>query len=177
MTTASFEAAFAFITGASIEGGFGNDPRDRGNWTSGKVGVGALKGTKYGISAASFPLLDIANITLDQAKALYLAHYWVPIQGDGLPADVAFVVFDCAVNQGVHAAIVMLQQAAGASADGWIGPETLAAAKAGTSLDIVLEFCARRGVAYAEAEGMPVDGLGWMRRLFRASSAAQTVKD
>ena len=27
------------------EGGFQKDPKDRGNWTSGKVGVGELKGT------------------------------------------------------------------------------------------------------------------------------------
>jgi lysozyme family protein len=34
------------------EGGFQNDPDDSGNWTGGKVGVGELKGTKWGICAA-----------------------------------------------------------------------------------------------------------------------------
>ena len=33
------------------EGLFQNDRDDRGNWTSGKIGVGELKGTKFGIAA------------------------------------------------------------------------------------------------------------------------------
>ena len=41
------------------EGGWQHDPRDRGNWTGGEVGRGECKGTKYGISAASYPALDI----------------------------------------------------------------------------------------------------------------------
>lgn len=33
------------------EGGFQCDPKDRGNWTGGRVGVGELKGTNRGIAA------------------------------------------------------------------------------------------------------------------------------
>ena len=52
------------------EGGFTNDPNDRGNWTSGKIGVGELKGTKYGISAMAYPLEDIKNIGIPYEQAL-----------------------------------------------------------------------------------------------------------
>ena len=69
--TTTFDTAFANVIG--LEGGYTDDPRDRGNWTGGTVGQGKLRGTKYGISAAAFPTLDIANLTLDAAKAIYRA--------------------------------------------------------------------------------------------------------
>ena len=58
-----FEDAFARLIGN--EGEFDDSPKDRGNWTGGAIGVGELRGTKYGISAAAFPTLDIKAITLD----------------------------------------------------------------------------------------------------------------
>jgi len=59
----TFDQAFALVVG--IEGGFSTDQNDPGNWTSGKVCIGEFKGTKYGISAASYPHLDIPNLTPD----------------------------------------------------------------------------------------------------------------
>jgi lysozyme family protein len=52
------------------EGGYTKNAKDPGNWTGGKVGKGILKGTKYGIAAASFPNLDIANLTKEQAAVV-----------------------------------------------------------------------------------------------------------
>jgi hypothetical protein len=39
-------------------------------WTTGIIGKGICKGTKYFISAMTYPDLDIKNL-LDQAKAIY----------------------------------------------------------------------------------------------------------
>ena len=94
-----FDRAFDLLIRA--EGGYGADPRDRGNWDTGIIGKGNLKGTKYGISAMSFPQLDIKNLTLDQAKGIYKIHYWDKIGGDKLPPSLALVAFDTAVNSGV----------------------------------------------------------------------------
>jgi hypothetical protein len=49
------------------EGGFQNRKDDPGNYTP----SGELKGTKYGISAHSFPNTDIAGLTLAGAEDLY----------------------------------------------------------------------------------------------------------
>ena len=62
----NFDKAFDRLIGH--EGGFTNDSRDAGNWTGGKVGVGKLVGTKFGLSAATYPTLDIKNITIVEAK-------------------------------------------------------------------------------------------------------------
>ena len=36
-----FDTGFNFLIG--IEGGFTNDPKDRGNWTGGAIGAGKLR--------------------------------------------------------------------------------------------------------------------------------------
>lgn len=94
----------------SHEGGFQNIHNDRGNWTSGKVGVGQNKGTKFGITAMSYPNLDIKNLTLDDAKAIYKRDFWDAIAGDKLYPGLALVAFDTAVNSGVGTAKKFLNQ-------------------------------------------------------------------
>ncbi|KVT60593.1 hypothetical protein WK55_09610 [Burkholderia ubonensis] len=159
----TFDQAFALVVG--IEGGFSTDQNDPGNWTGGKVGVGVFKGTKYGISAAAYPNLDIANLTPDDAKAIYGSDYWAACACDRVPWPLALFVFDCAVNQGVGAAKMTLQQALGVTADGVIGPVTLAAAQNADAEHVAL-FMASRGIRYTHSPIFPGNGLGWFKRLF-----------
>lgn len=166
--TAIFDTAFAAVVG--VEGGFQNDPADKGNWTGGTVGAGELRGTKFGISAAAFATLDIANLTLAGAKLIYFASYWQPIQGGVLPPALALLVFDAAVNNGVAEASRLLQLAVGASPDGVIGPHTLGALAAEVARDgvplVCGEFQARRTVFMAAIpEWRGGDALGYARRL------------
>jgi len=49
------------------EGGFQKRADDPGNWTA----AGELRGTKFGISAHSFPDVDIECLTLNEAEDLY----------------------------------------------------------------------------------------------------------
>ena len=69
MASDTFDAiTFPFVIGH--EGKWGNDRRDRGNWTSGVIGKGELKGTKYGVAAHAYPELDIKNLTIDDARKI-----------------------------------------------------------------------------------------------------------
>jgi len=87
--------------------------------------------TKFGIDAASHPGVDIPNLTLAQATALYHDGEWAQCQADSLPAGIDTAVFDCAVNNGIRASIILLQRAIQACAgktievDGLIGPVTV----------------------------------------------------
>jgi lysozyme family protein len=87
------------------EGGYTDNPDDPGNWTGGSVGSGELKGTKYGISAASYPHLDIKNLTVEEAGEVYREMYWDAINGDLMPFPASMAVFDFAVNSGVSRAL------------------------------------------------------------------------
>lgn len=150
------------------------NPSDRGNWTGGAIGKGRLVGSKCGISAAAYPTLDIANLTDDAIALIYRRDYLDRICFDFLPLQIALLIADCAVNQGVGAAARILQASVGVAVDGVIGPQTLAAVRRqGNQIDLLaVEITARRGLAYASTDGLPVFGLGWFRRLVRTYLAA-----
>jgi lysozyme family protein len=127
-----FEFAFWMVIGH--EGKLSLNPRDDGNWTGGRQGVGELKGTKFGISAASYPHLDIRNLTLEEAKAIYLRDYWGKGKCEQLPPPLALLYFDACVNAGFGSidnprATIWLQRSLGVAQDSIIGPITLAAAR------------------------------------------------
>lgn len=121
-----FDQAIEYVL--AEEGGFTAKESDAGNWTGGKIGKGILKGTKYGISAASYPDEDIRNLTRDRAKFLFKRDFWDKIKGDLLPDKISLHVLDFAVNAGPPVAIRELQRAGGVTVDGLIGPKTLKAA-------------------------------------------------
>ena len=149
----------------NAEGGFTDNPADPGNWTGGEIGHGELRGTKFGISAAAYPMLEIANITSQEAETIYLQNYWSPIKGDALPLPVALATFDAAVNSGVSRAIIWLQQAANVQADGDFGKITQAAVMNGPPLRIAQETIVRRIKFLTNLPQWANFGLGWSRRI------------
>lgn len=159
----SFDDAFAAVVG--VEGGFQNDPRDKGNWTGGTVDAGQCRGTKYGISAASYPSLDIVNLTLDAARAIYKRDFWDKLQADKLDAALAFQAFDAAVNCGVYKAAKWLQRAANVAQDGVIGPQSLAAITAAEPWRIAVRLDAYRLLSNADLGAFATYGRGWSIRV------------
>lgn len=86
--------------------------------------------TKWGISQAANPDLDIANLTYEDAQRIYRERYWVPGGCDVLPYPVNITHFDACVNHRMSTAVKLLQRGAGALADGVLGPKTLSAVQA-----------------------------------------------
>lgn len=146
----------------SEEGGLSHHRRDPGGLT------------KYGISQRSYPDIDIERLTLNQAKEIYLRDYWNQIQGDLLPNGLALLMLDCAINQGVKAAIRLLQEALNLPQDGIIGPRTLDSAHA-AGPDILLPFAALRAWRYEINKNEDVFGKGWFLRLFRLYTVARRL--
>ena len=160
----AFNLSFENVIG--VEGGYTQDPEDTGNWTGGRKGVGKLNGTKYGVSAASYPSLDIKSITLDDAKAIYYRDYWQVINGDAFPFSISNALFDCAVNSGCSSATKLLQRSLGVVSDGKIGKQTIAAAQAKDQTELLIDFLTARAVFYARLAKFELYGKGWMKRLF-----------
>lgn len=130
MTTPQFDDAFKLVVGE--EGNYSNDPRDAGGET------------KYGISKRAYPHLDIANLTLDQAKEIYWTDYWSPLMRFRLADKFMFLAFECAVNQGL----------------------TLCTRLLGLAKGNLSWFLAERALSYAADRTFNIDGRGWFRRLF-----------
>ena len=156
---------FAVTEVLKFEGGYSNDPDDPGGET------------KYGISKRSFPDIDIAALTKDEAKKIYYEDYWIEAKCDKMPYAVAIVVFDAAVNQGIRRASKAVQKAARSVPDGVIGPKTLRAINNSFENNperLIDDVCAARGRMYAMLSKQLIDiySYGWFRRLFHIHKIA-----
>lgn len=171
----NFDEAFLEVVGT--EGGYSNDPKDPGNWTSGVIGKGELKGTKYGIAANSYGSLDIYHLTLEDAKQIYRRDYWSRwINLDGLsqelPDSLIFELFDASVNAGVGNATRFLQRALHVASDGLIGKVTIAALENALTNNGVARleqwFLAEKLNHYTCLEAWERFGRGWSKRVVKS---------
>ena len=147
------------------EGGFQIDRKDRGNWTSGVIGKGELRGTKYGISAMSYPDVIIGELTRESAKAIYKRDWWDALGMEKFRQPMQFQLFDSAVNHGMYRTAKLLQYAVGAKADGVIGPNTIKSVKATDINDLLLCFLAERLSFMTDIRTWDSYGKGWARRI------------
>lgn len=137
----------------SHEGGYVNDSRDPGGET------------KYGISKRAYPQVDIKALTLDTAKAIYKRDYWDRAQCDKLPPQLAYLLFDAAVNSGIGQAIRFLQRAVNLADDGVLGPLTLAAVQRMDVESIASRYLAQRLEFMTKLSTWDTFSKGWARRI------------
>lgn len=161
MTT--FDKCFDRVIGH--EGGFQDDRRDRGNWTGGEVGKGQLKGTKFGLAAMTYPDVDIKNLTVEQAKAIYKRDWWDKLKMDRYPSALAYQMFDASINHGSGRANQFLQKAIGVDQDCKVGPKTLAAMEAMDLNDVLLKFISIRLRYFTDVKTWKDYCTGWTRRM------------
>lgn len=159
----NFDDVFERLLGH--EGVFQNDRNDRGNWTTGVIGQGQLKGTKYGISAMTYPNEDIRNLMKNRAKFLYKRDFWERVGADKLHIAVGFQLMDAAINHGTGNAIRMMQRAVDVADDGVFGPVTRKGVE-DTGIDDTLKlFNAERIEFFTKISTFSRYGKGWMRRV------------
>ena len=93
----NFERCVAFVL--RHEGGYVNDPRDPGGET------------KYGISKRAYPMLNIKDLSIEDAKMIYLKDYWDRAGCGALDWPMCLVHFDSCVNLGVGKAAALKTKA------------------------------------------------------------------
>ena len=117
-----FDSVFGFTIswetgGDLINGGLHTDKDDPGGTT------------KFGISQRAHPSVDVVNLSLEQAREIYIKQYFDPILGPGIVNQTsALALFDFAVNSGVYRAVKVLQKVLGFTGrdlDGHMGPKTM----------------------------------------------------
>lgn len=158
------------------EGGYSDDPDDPGNWTGGKKGEGELVGTKYGISAAQYPTVDIKGLRLTDAQEIYWRDYWHANGCEEMPLRIAIAYFDACVNQGPELATIALQRALGVKADGKRGPITMSAARGADQYHVAWKVLSERAWQYTGTKNFKKYGRGWFNRLFELSRDLEGIK-
>lgn len=130
--------------------------------------------TKYGIDAADHPGVDIPRLTLDEASGIYREGEWRLCRCDDLPKGLDTSIFDCAVNNGVIVAGILLQRAIaacgyGVVVDGEVGPQTVRAATLADGPELLARLLQLRRQQYTDIVlHHPADAKflkGWLARL------------
>lgn len=169
--TARFERSLTEIL--KHEGGYVDHARDPGGATNLGVTIGTAR--EHGLDMDGDGDVDKVDVRLlkpRDVRAVYRKAYWQRTSCDVLPAGVDLMVFDLAVNSGPGRAAKFLQEAVGVTADGAIGPRTLAAVKTLPPAEIVLRMRNRRERFYRSLGTFSTFGRGWMRRLDEVSDLA-----
>ena len=154
-----------------FEGGYSDHPADPGG------------ATKYGITQAvlaswrgrTVTKQDVRDLTRGEADAIYRRNYWDGIGGDELPAGIDAAVFDYAVNSGPSRAAKTLQNAIGVTPDGFVGMDTVRAARGFPSDAIIRQICAERRGFLGRLKIFPVFGRGWLRRVDAVEAFARDL--
>lgn len=158
-TAGNFDKAFAWVIkweGSSYE----DVPGDSGG------------PTKYGIDTTSDasdlpPGVALKDLTLDQAKAIYLKKYWLGSLCDKMPTPVAETHFNYAVNTGASQSVKFMQKALGVTVDGQYGPLTASALLNAPAKSIALGMVDASDAFYKELATKPNDAQflkGWENR-------------
>lgn len=155
----NFDKALATVL--KHEGGYVNHPQDPG----GETNLGVTRRVWQEWVKRELREDEMRTLTPEMVAPLYKQMYWDAVRGDDLPAGVDLCVFDCAVNAGVGRASRFLQQVVGVTADGKIGPRTLAAVTAKPADEVVDEFTKLREAHFKSLSTFATFGRGWMRRL------------
>lgn len=149
----AFDDCVGFLLRPDIEGGLVDDPKDPGGLT------------KYGISQRAFPSVDVRNLSIGQAKDIYLSEYWSPIRGDEMPKPLALYAFDMSVNMGRARGVMILQRAVNADPlDGVVGMRTLAMSRIADAREAVESMHTQREAYYKSLSNFSRFGGGWLAR-------------
>ena len=154
----NFEKSLALVL--KHEGGFVNDPHDKGGATNKGVTQAVYDG--YRRIRGRGPQ-SVKFISGEEIRAIYKLQYWDKVHGDFLPTGLDYAMFDFAVNSGVGRASKYLQAVLGVPQDGIIGARTLGTIDSGVR--VINALCDRRMGFLRNIDTFWRFGKGWTRRV------------
>lgn len=146
------------------EGGFVNDPDDPGGATNYGVTLGTLQGLGRDVNGdGRVDVADVRALTREDARQIFIAHYFRKPGLDRMPAILHATLFDMQVNAGANAVRILqrlvTRMGFACTDDGVIGPQSVAAvtaaARAAPAHIADAYGIARRNYYYALADARP----------------------
>ena len=160
------------------EGGYVNHPKDPGGETN--LGVTKRVYDEWCVTEDLAPK-DMKDLEVDDVAPIYKKNYWDRVKGDDLPTGLDLCVFDFGVNAGTGRAAKYLQTLIGTTADGGIGPNTLAKLdeyineQENGVMDVIEQYQAERQSYYESLSTFETFGKGWTRRVTETTDTALTM--
>jgi len=150
------------------EGGWSNHPKDRGRATMKGITLHTYR-HHFGYHKNK---ADLRAIKKEEVAYIYFVGYWARAHCQDLPNGLAYVVFDAAVNSGVSRSVKWLQKAAGAKADGVVGPRTLAKVAALPEKHLIKMSIMSRRRSLRGLKEWATFGRGWTARVNEVEASA-----
>lgn len=151
-----------------MEGGFSDDPYDPGGPTNKGITLEVYSrwiGESVTPESRSRLVARLKRIPDAMVGEIYKTRYWQPADCVRMPAPLALMHFDAAVNHGVVGAIRILQEAVGADVDGEIGPQTRGRIARAPLVDVLTRYAELRRERYRALKHFWRFGRGWLRRV------------
>lgn len=171
MTASNFERVLPLVL--KHEGGWADDPDDPGGATMRGITIA----TYAAYRGRPVTKAELRAITDREIAEIYRRRYWDVVRADELPSGLDYAVFDAAVNSGSARAARWLQAAVGATADGKVGPQTLAAAKVAPPQGAIDRLCDGRLAFMRALKTWPKFGRGWARRVADVRAEAMRLSN
>lgn len=188
-----FHSAVSAVLAKNIEGGYSNNPNDRGGATNRGISIREVRRLDADVKLDAYlrkafdvnkdgeiTEADVPGWSEPIAVYFYRNHYWDVIRGNELPHSIALMTFDSAVNEGTPRAILHLQRALGVTPDGIVGPDTIAAAIVAANRSIVSDLTVpekmflSRVDRYRTLDDADTFFKGWLTRSFRILKVSQS---
>jgi lysozyme family protein len=152
---------FAINDVLRLEGGgkYTNRKEDRGGPTRWGISLKGLAAARDKAVNAE----DVAQLTEEEARAIYWSEYWNAVKGDMLPRGIDRYMLDIAVLSGPGLAAKLLQEVVGAKVDGVVGQKTLTATRAMRPLNVLFQLHAKHLLYMVTIPGEANDR-GWVNR-------------
>ncbi|MBE7246617.1 MAG: glycoside hydrolase family 108 protein [Actinomycetospora chiangmaiensis] len=173
MARDTFPSAIAYVL--AHEGGYVNDPKDKG----GPTNLGITLATLSAWRGTEVSAIDVQSLGRPEATAIYRAKFWDRIRAALLPTGLDYAMFDFAVNSGAGRAARFLQTLLKArklyagEIDGGIGAKTLEAlAKVTDVARLIGDLSAMRLKYLRTLDGWGRFGKGWARRVAEVQAAS-----
>jgi hypothetical protein len=167
----NFDKCFKLVL--QSEGGYVDDSRDPGGCTN--LGVTQRNWEAY--LKRSVTEAEMRALTPELVKPFYKSQYWDKLKGDQLPAGIDYAAFDLAVNSGIYKAARYLQQIAGATDDGIIGPKSLEAIRSCNPEQTVDALCDMRLDFLKRLSTFGTFGKGWSIRIAEVKAKAVSMAE
>lgn len=135
------------------EGQYSNDVNDPGGETN------------WGISKRAYPLLNIKQLTREDALGIYYRDFWLKLPVESSTDGALYQLLDSAVNSGIVQTFRFLQRAVGVADDGHFGPVSRRAVEKCSESDFIMLFVAERLDFMTRLKNWPNAGKGWARRI------------
>ena len=174
MAAHNYKYTLEFVLSKEIEGGYVNDPRDKG----GETNLGITKNSYEAYLGRAVRPGEMKELTIVEAAPFYRKLYWNKLECDSLPVGIDLCIFDFGVNSGISRSAKFFQELIGAKPDGAIGPKTLNKFEEYITKQITAEediiavlrkfvtlFCNKRRTFLKSLADFEHFGKGWLKRV------------